>query len=152
MSTNKIIQMLEKCECLRSGSHISPDIYRVRFWLKNSGAPQQCFILCLTLQLFKVTIPLMYCHLVDSTKIVHQVLMQSRSNYGSNKWYIIGHQWIFIFNSRSGTSMCKNPSSTPSQVTSEQVTVSAANGQKHLWAKCGSRNWGYLNISLRKSL
>ena len=114
--------------------HLFSDIYRVRFWLKNNLS-----FLCLTLQLFKVTIPLMYCHLVDSTKIVHQVLMQSRSNYGSNKWYIIGHQWIFIFNSRSGTSVCKNPSSTPSQVTSEQVTVSAANGLKHPWAKCGSR-------------
>ena len=107
--------------------HLFSDIYRVRFWLKNNLS-----FLCLTLQLFKVTIPLMYCHLVDSTKIVHQVLMQSRSNYGSNKWYIIGHQWIFIFNSRSGTRMCKNPSSMPSRVTSEQVTVSAANGLKSI--------------------
>ena len=103
------------------------DIYRVRFWLKK-----QCFILCLTLQQFKVTIPLIICT-VESTKIVHQVLrMQSRSNYGSNKWYIIGHQWIFIFNSRSGTSsLCKNPSSTPSLVTSQQVTVRAENDLKH---------------------
>ena len=61
-------------------------------------------------------------------------------------WYTIGHQWIFIFNSRSGTSVCKNPSSTPSLVTSQQVTVRAENDLKHhLVAGC----WKQLHIILR---